>query len=167
MDSSDLETITTFSDRGESTMSPTFETFSLETDKLMSDIDMVNSPSEFFYFNDNFDKTMDASEIRDALRSSDDCGFGDLVKELMDDFGRYFSDDDKMDQDSKKLKKKYCKYDDDFKSKVIGYLSEHRIAEAASRFDVHPSTVSIWLKNDQFLKNITEVCSIHRRCSQF
>lgn len=145
-----------------SCLNQTFENFSLETDKLISNIDMINSPSEFFNFSDSFDKSMDSIDVNDTMKisESENACMNNFMKELIDDFGKYFSENVKSKNCLKhKLSKKCCKYDQDFKNEVIRFISKHRIAEAAVKFNVHPNTISIWLKDDQFQKQLTEVCS--------
>lgn len=54
-------------------------------------------------------------------------------------------------------RKKSCKYDQDFKNKVIRDCRENNILEIATKYKVHPTTVSIWLKDDHFRKGLTNV----------
>lgn len=141
-------------------LSETLESFSLETDKLIGSIDMINSPSEFFNFSDSFDKSMDAVDVCDQMKHTDpdNACMKNFMKELIDDFGKYFSDSDKMGYNAgDKQSKKSCKYDKEFKNEVINFLTEHRIKEAASKFNIHPNTISVWIKDDKFHNQLTEV----------
>lgn len=111
---------------------------------------MINSPSEFFDFNEG------AIDIADT----GDTSMKNFMKELMDDFGRYFNESDsntsKSSKDSGKLSKKSCKYDKDFKDKVLGFISKHRIIEAAAQFKISPETISIWMKEHKFQDQLTQ-----------
>lgn len=140
-----------------------FENFSIETDKLIGNIDMINSPSEFFNFSDSFDKSMDSTDVCDTIKNlydgENNC-IKNLMTELMDDFGKYFLDNERncaRNVTGSKPTKKSCKYDKDFKDKVIGFITENRIKEAAAKFNVHPNTISIWLKEDKFQNHLTQV----------
>lgn len=135
-------------------LNQTLDSFSCETDKLIGNIDMIDSPSEFFNFSDSFDKSMDSDDTHDS-----DTTMRNFMKELIDDFGKYFSDSEKTPDTSTTAKpnRKSCKYDDDFKQKVIHYINENCIKDAASKFSVHPNTIAVWMKENDFQKHLTEV----------
>lgn len=139
------------------------ENFSSETDRLISNIEMIDSPSEFFNFGDSFDKSLDSIDVYDSLKTvtdSDAVCMKNFMKELIDDFGKYFSENDKPSETrAVKFNKKSCKYDDDFKDKVIQYINDHCIKEAANKFNVHRDTIAVWMKDEDFHKNLAEVFS--------
>lgn len=129
----------------------TLESFSIVTDKLISGIEMINSPSEFF---DLF------SESPIDLMDSNDGSIKIFMKELMDDFRKYFKESDNFDKGNNgvgKLRKKSWKYEKDFKDKMIKFISKHRIMEAATLFKISPETISIWMKDNKFQKQLSQV----------
>ncbi|XP_065216644.1 uncharacterized protein LOC135842892 isoform X2 [Planococcus citri] len=145
------------------------ENFSTD-DTLIGNIEMINSPSEFFNFGDSFDKSLDSVDVYDSLKSvtdSDTVCMKNFMKELIDDFGKYFSENEKSGETRTiKFNKKSCKYDDDFKDKVIQYINDHCIKEAANKFNVHRDTIAVWMKNEDFHKNLTEIINENKTKNQ-
>jgi hypothetical protein len=140
-------------------LSETLESFSIATDKLINDIEMINSPSEFFDF---IESAIDVADSGDASMKS-------LMNELMDDFGRYCNESDNREEGSaafgRLVSRKSCKYDKDFKDKVIEFISKHQtsIIKAAAKFKISPETVSIWMKESKFQEQLTQVvCRVYR-----